>query len=333
MNCCALRISSRRSYNLTVDEGFLSSLLSNTDWYDLRIPAEDLRFDDYGKRKVLWENLATTLLRLYVERFYNLAKSKWMSDNAVAAYLDENDPNFIKEYNILIHRDLDDIIGRLIQLHEKLENREFQETFELDKTNLGAIFFARHLYQPLLYMSSKAYISEETGEKLIEMKPVALNEGERGFVNDLKSFYESTPEFFEGKELYLLRNQSRSGIGFFEASGFYPDFILWLIVGHKQYVTFIDPKGIRNLDGGMQSHKIQLFNSLKSVIANRINDPDMTLDSFIIANTHHSEVRHWQGGETIEGFNRNHVYFQKEQKSQYVNLMLRSILGDTSNHQ
>ena len=66
---------------------------------------------------------------------------------------------------------------------------------------------------------------------------------------------------------------------------------------------------------------------------NRINDPDMTLDSFIIANTHHSEVRHWQGGETIEGFNRNHVYFQKEQKSQYVNLMLRSILGDTSNHQ
>ena len=182
-------------------------------------------------------------------------------------------------------------------------------------------------------MSSKAYISEETGEKLIEMKPVALNEGERGFVNDLKSFYESTPEFFEGKELYLLRNQSRSGIGFFEASGFYPDFILWLIVGHKQYVTFIDPKGIRNLDGGMQSHKIQLFNSLKSVIANRINDPDMTLDSFIIANTHHSEVRHWQGGETIEGFNRNHVYFQKEQKSQYVNLMLRSILGDTSNHQ
>lgn len=320
-------------YNLTVDEGFLSSLLSNTDWYDLRIPAEDLRFDDYGKRKVLWENLATTLLKLYVERFYNLAKSKWMSDNAVAAYLDENDPNFIKEYNILIHRDLDDIIGRLIQLREKLENREFQETFELDKTNLGAIFFARHLYQPLLYMSSKAYISEETGEKLIEMKPVALNEGERGFVNDLKSFYESTPEFFEGKELYLLRNQSRNGIGFFEASGFYPDFILWLIVGHKQYVTFIDPKGIRNLDGGMQSHKIQLFNSLKSVIANRINDPDMTLDSFIIANTHHSEVRHWQGGETMEGFNRNHVYFQKEQKSQYVNLMLRSILGDTSNHQ
>lgn len=317
-------------YNLTIDECFLASLLTKTDWYDLRIPATDLHFDDYGKRKLLWENLTTALLKLYVERFYNLAKSKWMSDNAVAAYLDENDPNFIKEYNILIHRDLDEIIDRLQQLREKLERREFQATFDLDLTNLSAIFFARHLYQPLLYMSSKAYILEETGEKLIEMKPVALNEGERDFVNDLKDYYDNTPEFFEGKEIYLLRNQSRTGIGFFEASGFYPDFILWLIDGHKQYVTFIDPKGIRNLNDGMNSHKIQLFNSLKTIIADRINDPDMSLDSYIISNSNHSEVRHWQGGETIDGFNRNHVFFQKEQKSNYICLMLQSILGTSS---
>ena len=314
-------------YNLTIDEDFLLTLLSKTDWYDLKIPATELKFDDYGKRKILWENLATTLLKLYVERFYNLAKSRWMSDNAVSAYLDENDPNFIKEYNILIHRDLDEIIDRLLQLRDKLEKREFQETFELDQTNLGAIFFARHLYQPLLYMSTKAYITEETGEKLVEIKPVALNEGEREFVNDLKLFYESTPEFFDGKELYLLRNQSRSGIGFFEASGFYPDFILWLIVGSKQYVTFIDPKGIRNLDDGLRSHKIQLYNSLKTVISDRINDPDMVLDSFIISNTSYAEVRHWQGGETIDGFNHNHVYFQKEQKNNYIASMLQSIEG------
>ena len=40
------------------------------------------------------------------------------------------------------------------------------------------------------------------------------------------------------------------GIGFFEAGNFYPDFILWLLIGEHQYVTFIDPKGIVHLEGG-----------------------------------------------------------------------------------
>lgn len=35
--------------------------------------------------------------------------------------------------------------------------------------------------------------------------------------------------FMKDKELYLLRNKSKKGIGFFDALGFYPDFIVWLI--------------------------------------------------------------------------------------------------------
>jgi hypothetical protein len=30
-----------------------------------------------------------------------------------------------------------------------------------------------------------------------------------------------------------------------------PDFILWLVVGKKQFVSFADPKGLRNLTGGI----------------------------------------------------------------------------------
>ena len=37
------------------------------------------------------------------------------------------------------------------------------------------------------------------------------------------------------------------GLGFFEAGNFYPDFILWLLVGERQYVTFIDPMGLRSV--------------------------------------------------------------------------------------
>ena len=67
-------------------------------------------------------------------------------------------------------------------------------------------------------------------QRLIEVRPVHLNEGERDFVLDLREYYEQHPAFFAGRELYLLRNMSRGrGIGFFEAGNFYPDFILWLV--------------------------------------------------------------------------------------------------------
>ena len=76
----------------------------------------------------------------------------------------------------------------------------------------------------------------------IEIKPVALNEGEKDFVKDLKKYYDQNPVSFEGKELYLLRNRSSgSGIGFFQAGNFFPDFILWVVKDDLQHVTFVDP--------------------------------------------------------------------------------------------
>ncbi len=79
---------------------------------------------------------------------------------------------------------------------------------------------------------------------------MSLNDGERDFVLDLRKFYEGNKDFFEKRELYLLRNMSRGrGIGLFEAGDFHPDFIVWVFDGKKQYVNFVDPKGIRNLEG------------------------------------------------------------------------------------
>ena len=54
------------------------------------------------------------------------------------------------------------------------------------------------------------------------------------------------------------------GIGFFEAGNFHPDFILWLIVGDKQYINFIDPKGLRNLKGP-DDDKIKFYIKIKEI--------------------------------------------------------------------
>jgi hypothetical protein len=153
-----------------------------------------------------------------------------------------------------------------------------------------------------------------------------LNEGERDFVLDLKHFYEKDHAFFEGKELYLLRNLSRGrGIGFFEAGNFYPDFILWLLVGGKQYVSFVDPKGIRNLDGA-DDPKISFYKTIKT-LEQRLADPDVILNSFIIASTRHQQVDHWRDGSgqpmSKAAFESRHVLFQSEDKTTYIGTMLR----------
>jgi len=65
--------------------------------------------------------------------------------------------------------------------------------------------------------------------------------------------------------MYLLRNLSRGrGVGFFEAGNFHPDFILWLLVGKRQYITFVDPKGIRNLEG-RSDPKIAFHKTIKEL--------------------------------------------------------------------
>src|SRR5438067_1025883 len=82
------------------------------------------------------------------------------------------------------------------RLRDAIDRRELSE---IDVSNFHAFFFSQHLYEPLIYLNSD----------LVEVRPVHLNEGERDFVIDLRTFYQENREFFKSKELYLLRNMSR----------------------------------------------------------------------------------------------------------------------------
>ncbi len=312
----------RAWYNLNISKAALQAIAQRHDWYILRIPETELKFDDFGARTALWQEIITILLKLYVERTYNTVKSKWMSQNVVTVELDYSHPNFEKEYEVLIHRDRNDIIARVQQLKAQLETNQFNENFNIG-VDFHAIYFTQHLYQPLLYLEKRTYENEKLGN-MVELSPVALNRGERNFVEDIKAFYNSSPKFFEDKELYLLRNQSRKGIGFFEANNFYPDFIVWLVVGDRQYVTFVDPKGLRQING-LNNPKIALHKTIRTEIESRLTDKSIVLNSFIISNTPFEEIDFWNGGEKIEDFNRNHVYFQSDQKETYVERILSDI--------
>jgi hypothetical protein len=305
----------RAWHNLNLSRGNLATLLGRKDWYVLLIPKEEMYSQSF-QQVLRWQEIAVALFKKYLDRYYKFRKQEFEGGHLEYRELSEDDPNFINEYRLLIEQSREDIIQKLEEIKrliktDKLWNVEFQ--------SLHAIAFERHLYEPLIYV----------GNDLIEVKPVVLeNEGERDFVLDLQTFCESNEgkEFLEGKELYLLRNLSRGrGIGFFEAGNFYPDFILWLLDGERQYVSFIDPKGLRNLEGS-DDPKIRFHVTIKD-LERQLGDPAVVLNSFIVSSTPLNQIKWWNGGMTKDAFEARNVLFQLEDRATYIGKLLRKVNG------
>jgi hypothetical protein len=309
----------RAWHNLNLSRASLAPLLRRKDWYVLYIPTEEMEFRSF-QQVLRWQEIAVALFKKYVDRYYTYRKQEFEAGHLEYRELSEEDPNFINEYRLLIEQSREDIVQKLAEIKGlieagKLRNVEFQ--------SLHAIAFGRHLYEPLIYV----------GNDLIEVKPVVLeNEGERDFVLDLQKFCESSKgkDFLKGKELYLLRNLSRGrGIGFFEAGNFYPDFILWLLVNGKQYVSFIDPKGLRNLEGP-DDPKIRFYQTIRD-LEHQLDDPAVALNSFIISSTPLNQVKWWNGGMTKDDFEARNVLFQQEDRNTYIEKLLEKCLqGNTA---
>jgi hypothetical protein len=157
---------------------------------------------------------------------------------------------------------------------------------------------------------------------LVRVSPVALNQGEKDFVLDLRDFYSNNKDWFGGRELYLLRNLSKGkGIGFFEAENFHPDFILWLVEGDTQKIAFVDPKGILRLQG-LNDPKIMFHEKIKELEV-RLNDPSVSMSSFIVSNTPLEAVKWWTGDDDSKlEFTKRNVFFQDEDKDVYVRNIL-----------
>ena len=300
-------------YNLNISRQGIEALLGDQSWYRLQIPAEELAGDSYRKVR-LWEEIAVALLKKYTEHYYTFRKREWELPHLEYRDLEGGDPNFLGEkespdegyYRILIENSQEEILAKLEELKAAIQRGEIKPW---EYQGMEAIWFGKHLYQPLLYLETK----------IAEISPAPLNKGERMFVDDLKAFHERNAVFFRGKELYLMRNLSRGrGVGFFEAGNFHPDFILWLLAGGQQQVIFVDPKGIRNL--GPSDPKIQFHETIKE-IEKRLGDPDVGLQSFIVSNTPSTTMHMLWHMKKSEMQNR-HVLFQEEDKDTYIETML-----------
>ncbi len=306
-------------YNLDLTRSGIEALLADQSWYRLQIPEKELAFasfeeDSFGKKVRLWQEIAISLLKKYTERYYTFRKREWELPHLEYRDLEGDDPNFlcVKEspdegyYHILIDQSRDDIVAKLEELKTAIGQGDLRPW---EFQGMKAIWFGKHLYQPLLYLDSN----------IVEISPAPLNKGERLFVEDLRSFHDGNAEFFKTRELYLLRNLSKGrGVGFFEAGNFHPDFILWLLDGSEQRVIFVDPKGIRNL--GAADPKIQFHETIKEVEA-RLGDSAVRLESFIVSNTPSATMQMLWRMDKASMLKRN-VLFQEEDRDSYISAML-----------
>jgi hypothetical protein len=300
-------------YNLQIDRQTIAELLTDSSWYRLYIPADMLEIGDFARVRV-WQEIAVALLKKYSERYYIYKKNEYEAPHLEYYEIKETDPNFINEYKASVAQSEDVWIKKLTELAGQLNEKKFVD-FKFG--NLKVFDFSRHLYQPLIHFQNN---------EIVKIAPVPLNKGEYAFVDDLKAYHAKEAAFFSDKELFLLRNQSKNGLGFFDAGNFYPDFILWLIDGKKQFVNFIDPKGLLHIQG-FNDPKIRFHKTIKDIEI-RLGDPMISLNAFTVSNTHFEKISWWRTGTEIEkDFKNNHVLFQNDDKDGYIASLFEAVLA------
>ena len=318
-------------HNLNICREAIKSLLLNEDWYHIEIPKKSMKPSANLSADIArWQEIAEALMRKYMKRTYDRGCTKWEHKHLEYKVLEKRDANMLwdketkqHQYVISVKSDRNDIDG----IREKITDLGTDATkWELDADGnfapvapdqLKAFLAKAHLYQPLIHFKE--------GPEHIKIKPTPLNDGEKDFVKDLGDYIKTHKDFLAGKELYLLRNQSRGvGVSFFKESGFYPDFILWIIDGDRQCISFIDPHGLRHT--GIKNEKINLHKTIKDTQKELAkSDKNVTLNSFIVSTTPYSEfVKLWD--EKIEDLAKLNIFFQDGANADYINRIIKKSL-------
>ena len=72
-----------------------------------------------------------------------------------------------------------------------------------------------------------------------------------------------------------------------------------------------------------QDGKIQFHKTIKRIQQERLNDPAVTLESFIISPTLRSSIQHWADGSAPSDFLENHIVFMYDEPDDYIDQMLK----------
>ena len=373
-------------YNLAFDKETLKKIIKSKK-YEIFIDQEIIKVDENSKNNesdksdksnvepkfasfdsiTKLQEIFLMVIKNYISKFYRREEKRKAMDNLEVKPLTREYKDMFPENREIILKIPKDIISdfaNLLNQIEKYKNliKQIKEDL-IDKDKIDeiknilklddfhTIYFDKHLYAPLLVYS-------KTWEN-IKSIPVKLNEGETKFVKDLKNYLslDKNKNSLEKKDIFLLRNLSKRGVGFFINSGFYPDFIIWVIDNidkNKQNIIFVDPKGIRNL-GNFNDEKIQFCSpktedtsedtsNTKNIInikdiQKRVNEElkkenskvDLILDAFIISVSPYDDIKDTfgEGKYSKKDFKPHNILFQED--NGYIETLFDKVFEEDKN--
>lgn len=293
------------------------------NWYTLSIPASELeikQYSDIAKQ----EDIMLRLLTDYTDRFYNALKNAYEGQFYEITQVNEDDPCMIKMYHFEIEESDDglDYTKRLEQLQQIVAQGDIGKAKSWNAPGMIAVTFDKHLYYPLLSI-------EKNADLPLKMRPTAFDApSEITFIKDLQEFIE-TPKgqkTIGNKSLYLLRNadSKAKGLGFATAGNFYPDFLLWLVDDEsgKQWLSLIDPKGIRNLN--LDDVKFGLYKEIKE-LEKKLSDDKLSLSAFIVSETRFVDLINVS--EPKDKIEERNVLFLEDTGSIYLEKLFKKMVA------
>tara|TARA_R110001592_G_scaffold43005_1_gene139495 strand:+ start:14887 stop:17997 length:3111 start_codon:yes stop_codon:yes gene_type:complete len=307
--------------NLIINQPVLSELIENGG-FNLLSHKGQFGINEAISGKV--QGVAVSLVKDYINKFYADKEKAFLSEHLTYDMLShkEHEAMFPASHTMIVKvpKKHDSFIKEL--------EAKIKVMYKKDDATLPSIHFDKHLYSPI------ASIADGKKFKEIKTVPVRLNDGERDFIDHLRQFVKESDKF-KDKQLFVLRNLSVKGIGFFmDSSSFYPDFILWVVDGKKQYIYFLDPKGILLGETHFNNPKVLWCNTDASTLEAKIQadlktdkkDVEVHISAFILSVTPFEKVRKvWSDGNvTKDEFAENKVLFIEKNK-EYLNSIFRNI--------
>lgn len=315
--------SEKKYFNISIVQKNLIAILQADGWYGLLVPKNYLEINSLAKLEAVTD-CAVMALKSYLDKFFRYEKKRWEAPRLEYAALSADDGSFVDEYTVTyapqnaMDTTGDELEAFVAETAAALQAGGGLDDYKKDafRGRMTVLDFKAHLYAPLIGL--------EKSNLKIQVSPVALNSGEMVFVDYLKKYVETHRDVLEGKTLRLLRNKSKAGMGFFEADNFYPDFILWIDTEEKQYVSFIDPKGLMRVRP--DDPKVEFYKTIKELeagLAPAAGGKPVILNAFILSGTPSGQLRQWWSMERPQREEKN-VYTLDN--PQCVDQMIEKIL-------
>jgi hypothetical protein len=267
----------------------------------------------------LLEEAAIAVLRTYVDRFARVSYRQFESRRLKPVSLTLAEARAPYVVRLTSNSNLVERIQALLK-NRRLLYRDGDEP-------LPRLHLDRGLFTPFLLDPG------DHGLEDVTVSPRGLRkQGEEKFLWDLREFWHdhSSQSPFHNVDLYVLRNLPRVGIGFFRSSGFFPDFVLWLVRKRPRMirVIFIEPHGLHH--GGLSGNrdKIDAFVELRTFGEHEsFARARVTVGGYLLTETAPKDI---PGAEhlTWERLEQDHAILP--QTGSYVQRILRLHSGDDS---